>query len=137
VIGINTAMILPAQGLCFAIASNTVRFVAARLIRDGRMRRSYIGVAAQTAPIARALARANRLLVSSGVLVSSVEPGSPAAAAGIVSGDVILDLDGAAITAVDDLLRALTAERIGVGIPVAVLRGGERRRLIVVPNEAP
>ena len=77
VIGINTAMILPAQGLCFAIASNTARFVAARLIRDGRIRRSYIGVAGQNVPIPRAVARANQLAVSSGVLVASVEPRQP------------------------------------------------------------
>ena len=79
VIGINTATILPAQGLCFAIASNTARFVAAKLIRDGRIRRSYIGVAGQTVPIPRALARCHQLAVSSGVLVVSVEPDSPAA----------------------------------------------------------
>ena len=78
VIGINTAMILPAQGLCFAIASNTARFVAAQLIRDGHIRRSYIGVAGQNVPVPRALARANQLAVSSGVLVASVEPESPA-----------------------------------------------------------
>ena len=77
VIGINTAMILPAQGLCFAIASNTARFVAARLIRDGRIRRSYIGVGGQNVPIPRAVARANQLAVSSGVLVVSVEAGQP------------------------------------------------------------
>ena len=82
VIGINTAMILPAQGLCFAIASNTARFVASRLMRDGRIRRSYIGVAGQNVPIPRALARANQLAVTSGVLVVSVEPDSPAAIAG-------------------------------------------------------
>src|SRR5213596_1595443 len=90
VIGINTAMILPAQGLCFAIASNTARFAAARLIRDGWIRRSYIGVAGQTAPIPRAFARANQLAVSSGILVASVEAGSPAATAGVQDGDVIL-----------------------------------------------
>src|SRR4029078_344877 len=83
VIGINTAMILPAQGLCFAVASNTARFVAARLIRDGRIRRSYIGVAGQNAPLPRAFARAHQLAVSSGILVTSVEPGSPAATAGV------------------------------------------------------
>src|SRR5882672_4042659 len=80
VIGINTAMILPAQGLCFAIASNTARFVAARLIRDGRIRRSYIGVAGENVPLPRALARANQLAASSGVRVASVEADSPAAA---------------------------------------------------------
>src|SRR5437868_15503408 len=84
VIGINTAMILPAHGLCFAIASNTARFVAARLIRDGCIRRSYIGVAGQNVPIPRGLARAHQLAVSSGVLVVSVEPDSPAADGGLL-----------------------------------------------------
>src|SRR5207302_2187369 len=90
VIGINTAMILPAQGLCFAIASNTARYVAARLIRDGRIRRSYIGVAGQTVPIPRAIARANRLAVSAGVFVGSVEPNSPATASGGMDGDAVV-----------------------------------------------
>ena len=136
VIGINTAMILPAQGLCFAIASNTVRFVAARLIRDGRLRRSYVGVAGQTTPIPRALARHNRIAASSGVLVASVEPDSPAAAAGVKGGDVLLDVGGIAVTAVDDLIRLLTAERIGVATRVTLLRAGEKRQLTVVPREA-
>src|SRR3954467_15411374 len=100
VIGVNTAMILPAQGLCFAIGSNTARFVAARLIRDGRIRRSYIGVAGQNIPIPRALARANQLAVSSGVFVTSVEPGSPALSAGVRDGDVIVAFAGTAVTGV-------------------------------------
>src|SRR5947207_2656482 len=133
VIGINTATILPAQGLCLAIASNTAQFVAARLIRDGRIRRSYIGVAGQTVPIPRALARANQLVASSGVLIASVEPRSPAAAAGLRDGDVILALAGEAISGVDALHRQLTDDRIGTPVTVTVLRNGERRQLTVVP----
>ena len=136
VIGINTAMILPAQGLCFAVASNTARFVAARLIRDGRIRRSYIGVAGQNAPLPRAFARAHQLAVSSGILVTSVEPGSPAATAGVQDGDVILAFGGEAVTAIDELHRRLTEDLIGVPSPLTVLRRLERRTLTVVPAES-
>jgi S1-C subfamily serine protease len=136
VIGINTATILPAQGLCFAIASNTARFVAARLIRDGRIRRSYIGVAGQSVPIPRAVARANQLAVSSGVLVVSVEPNSPALAAGLHDGDVILACGGEAVTGIDDLHRHLTEDRIATPTTVTVLRRGQRRQLTVVPAES-
>jgi len=136
VIGINTATILPAQGLCLAIASNTAQFVAGRLIRDGRIRRSYIGVAGQTVPIPRALARANQLAASSGVLVASIEPQSPAAGAGLRDGDVILALAGEAISGVDQLHRQLTDDRIGTPVLVTVLRNGERRQLTVVPAES-
>src|SRR3954452_22112025 len=114
VIGVNTATILPAQGLCFAIASNTARFVAARLMRDGRIRRSYIGVAGQNVPIPRALAREHQIAVSSGVRVVSIEPDSPAAASGVKDGDVVIALPGTAITGVDELHRLLTEERINV-----------------------
>src|SRR5688572_3777226 len=136
VIGINTAMILPAQGICFAIASNIVRFVAARLMRDGRIRRSYIGVAGQQTAIPRALARANRMAVTSGVLVASIEEKGPAARAGIMEGDVILGFDGSTVGGVDDLHRLLTDERIGIAAPLVVLRRGERRELTVVPAES-
>jgi len=136
VIGVNTAMILPAQGLCFAVASNTARFVAARLIRDGRIRRSYIGVAGQNVAIPRAYARANHLAVSSAVLVVSVESGSPAAAAGVQDGDVILAFAGEAITGIDELHRRLSEDRIGVPSPLTVLRRLERRTLTVVPAES-
>jgi S1-C subfamily serine protease len=135
VIGINTAMILPAQGLCFAIASNTARFVAAQLIRDGHIRRSYIGVAGQNVPVHRALARANQLVVSSAVLVASVEPDSPAVAAGLRDGDLILAFAGEAIAGIDDLHRQLTGDRIGQASTLTILRAGQRRQLIVVPGE--
>ena len=135
VIGINTATILPAQGLCFAIASNTARFVAARLIRDGRIRRSFVGVAGQNVPIPRAIARTNQLAVSSGVFIVSVEANSPAAAAGLRDGDVIFACNSAAVTGVDDLHRQLTEERIGVATAMSILRGGARREIVVVPTE--
>jgi S1-C subfamily serine protease len=135
VIGINTATIMPAQGLCFAIASNTARFIAAKLIRDGRIRRSYIGVAGQSVPIPRALAREQRLTVSSGVFVTSVEPDSPAATAGLHDGDVILACGTEPVTGVDDLHRQLTDDRIGQPTPFVLLRAGERRKVTVVPSE--
>jgi S1-C subfamily serine protease len=135
VIGVNTAMILPAQGLCFAIASNTARFVASRLIRDGRIRRSYIGVGGQNVPIPRALARANQIAVTSGVLVVSVEPDSPATKAGLRDGDIVLGFGGDAVTGIDDLLRRLTDERIGVALPLTILRAGRKRQLTIVPSE--
>jgi S1-C subfamily serine protease len=136
VIGINTAMILPAQGLCFAIASNTARFVAARLMRDGCIRRSYIGVAGQNVPIPRGLARVHQLAVSAGVLIVSIEPKSPAAAAGLLDGDIILAFAGDPISAIDDLHRRLSDDRIGKPAVVTVLRGLERRQITIVPEES-
>jgi S1-C subfamily serine protease len=135
VIGINTAMILPAQGLCFAIASNTARYVAARLIRDGRIRRSYIGVAGQTTPVPRAIARANQLAVTAGVLVLSVEADSAATAAGLREGDVVLAFAEEPVTGVDDLHRLLTDQRIGIPAQVTILRRGARRSVTIVPRE--
>jgi S1-C subfamily serine protease len=136
VIGINTATILPAQGLCFAIASNTARFVVSRLLRDGRIRRSYIGVAGQNVPVPRAIARANQLAVSSGVAVVSIEPNSPATTAGVRDGDIILAFAGESVTGIDDLHRWLTEERIGVPSALTVLRRGQRRQLTIVPAES-
>ena len=136
VIGINTATILPAQGLCFAIASNTARFVVSRLLKDGRIRRSYIGVAGQNVPMPRALARANQLAVSSGVAVMSVEPNSPATTAGLRNGDIILAFAGEPVTGIDDLHRRLTEERIAVPSALTVLRRGQRRQLTIVPGRS-
>ena len=136
VIGINTATIVPAQGLCFAIASNTARFVAARLIRDGRICRSYIGVGGQTVPVPRVLARQQQLAIASAVLVVTVEPRSPAATAGLREGDLILGCGDDAVTSVEDLHRYLTDERVSVPTPVTILRRGQRRTLVVVPAES-
>jgi S1-C subfamily serine protease len=135
VAGINTAIIPQAQGLCFAIASNTVRFVASRLIRDGHIRRGYLGVRGQQAPIPRAIARAAGVAAASGVLVETIEPNSPAAAGGLREGDVIIAFGGQPITGIDDLLRHLTESRIGEPLPIAVLHGTSRRVVTVVPSE--
>ena len=134
VIGINTAMIQSAQGLCFAIASNTARFVASRLIRDGHIRRSYLGISGQTVPVPRGIARANGFAITSAVFVTAVEAGSPAAAAGLRDGDVIIALDRDAIAAVEDLHRQLDERRIGVPATLSILRGGARRTLTAVPT---
>ena len=135
VIGINTATILSAQGLCFAIASNTVRFVASRLMRDGRIRRSFIGVAGQQTPVPRSFARAAGIATTSGVVVASIDGQSPAAAAGFREGDVIVRFDDMLVSGIDDLHRHLTDERIGIDVSVTVLRNGQRRDLTVTPRE--
>ena len=136
VVGINTATILPAQGLCFAVASNTARFVATRLLSDGRIRRSYIGVGGQNTAVPREQARATGLAVTSGVLVLSIESGSPASRAGLAEGDVIVTLGDHSVAGVDDLHRLLTEERIGLDLPLTVLRRGRRIRLTIVPAES-
>jgi S1-C subfamily serine protease len=136
VIGVNTAMILPAQGLCFAIASNTVRFVVTRLIRDGRIRRSYLGVAGQKVPIPRRVSHHYDLAASTGVFVVSVEPNSPAHTSGLRDGDILIGFAGQPVSGVDELHRLLTEDQIGVPSPLVVLRGVERRQMIVVPAES-
>jgi len=136
VVGVNTATIMGAQGLCFAIGINTAKFVAGRLLRDGRIRRAYIGVEAQTAPLHRRLVRFYDLLQESGVIVSAVTPGSPAQRAGLREGDVIVALDGKAVAGVDDLHRLLTDAHVGVSSSLTVLRWTEKLELQVVPQEA-
>jgi len=134
VIGVNTATILPAQGLCFAVASNTARFVASRLMSDGRVRRSYIGVGGQNVPVPRKPG-ASHVTPSTGVLVLTVESGSPASQARLAQGDIIIAFSETPITGVDDLHRVLTAERIGVPCGTTVLRNGARQHVTVVPKE--
>ena len=136
VVGVNTATIMGAQGLCFAIGSNTAKFVAGRLLRDGRIRRAYIGVEAQTAPLHRRLVRFYDLPQESGVIVSAVTPGSPAQRAGLREGDVIVALDGKAVAGVDDLHRLLTDAHVGVSSSLTVLRWTQKLELQVVPQEA-
>jgi S1-C subfamily serine protease len=137
VIGVNTAMIPMAQGLCFAIGINTAKFVASRLLRDGRIRRSYIGVEAQSTPLHRRLVRFYDLPQESGVVVVSVEEGSPAQRTGLREGDVIVSLDGKPVAGVDDLHRLLTDARVGVSSSLTVLRYTEKLVLNVVPEESP
>jgi S1-C subfamily serine protease len=137
VIGVNTAIIRPAQGICFAIASNTVRWVVAWLIKDGRIRRSYIGVAGQTVPLIRKVARYHRLVQDTGVLVAGLESASPAVRAGLQEGDIVIALDGVATPAVDALHKQLTGERIGERAIVTFLRGAELRRHAIIPMEMP
>ena len=134
VIGVNTATILPAQGLCFAVAGNTARFVAGRLMSDGRVRRSYVGVGGQNVSVPRSLG-SSHVTPSTGVLVLSVESGSPASHAGLAQGDIIIAFGHTPITGVDDLHRVLTAERIGVPSGVTILRSGARQQVTVVPKE--
>jgi S1-C subfamily serine protease len=136
VVGVNTATILPAQGLCFAIGINTAKFVASRLLRDGRIRRSYIGVSAQTVPIHRRLVRYYDLPKETGVVVLSTEPDSPAKKTGLREGDVMVALEGQPVAGVDDLHRVLSDIRAGANAELEVIRGTERLKLGIVPEEA-
>jgi S1-C subfamily serine protease len=136
VVGVNTATILPAQGICFAIGINTAKFVASRLLRDGRIRRSYIGVSAQTVPVHRRVVRFYDLPKEMGVVVLGVEENSPAKRAGLREGDIIVALEGQPVAGVDDLHRVLTEVRVGVSCSLTVLRWTEKLDLQVVPEEA-
>jgi S1-C subfamily serine protease len=135
VVGINTALIMGAQGICFAVASNTASFVLGELVRHGRVRRAYIGIAAQQFALSRRRRHAAGLTQESAVMVASVEPGSPAERAGLNAGDVILSLDGLVITGADDLIRVLAGDKIGRTIELEVLHNGSRRVLSLVPQE--
>jgi S1-C subfamily serine protease len=135
VVGINTAMIAPAQGICFAIGIDTAVWVATRLMRDGRVRRSRLGLSAQTVPIATRVRRFHGLEQASGAMVSDLAPDGPAARAGLQSGDVVVAFGGAPVTGVDDLHRALTAERAGIPAALSLLRRTERLTLSVTPAE--
>ena len=135
VIGVNTATILPAQGICFAIGINTAKFVASRLLRDGRIRRSYVGLSGQTVPLHRRVVRFYDLPKETGALVISVEEGSPAKNAGLREGDVIVALEGQAVAGVDDLHRLLTEVRVGVSSTLTVIRYTDKLELKVVPEE--
>jgi len=137
VIGINTAVIAGAQGICFAVASNTADFVVSELIRHGQVRRAYIGVSAQTTPVPRRFALAAGINNASGATIIVLEPGGPGAQAGLAVGDVVVALDGTPVKGGDDLIRLLTAERIGREMAVTVLRQGDVRSIRLTPERRP
>ena len=136
VIGVNTAVILPAQGLCFAIAINTAKHVAGLLIRNGKIRRGHIGVAGQNVTLQRRLVHQHSLAVTSGILVISLEPNGPAHRAGLREGDVIVAYGSHPVASIDELHRLLTEEQVGTKIGLTFLRSGEKLTLEVVPEES-
>src|SRR5437899_3448337 len=136
VIGVNTAMILPAQGICFATSIDTAKFVASRLIRDGKVSRSYIGLAGQNVPLPGRIVRYYNLPVESGLLVVSFEGNSPAGRAGVREGDIIVGFDEHPTAGIDDLHKLLSEDRIGHKSSLVIIRGTEKLSLNVVPEES-
>ena len=128
VIGINTAVIAGAQGICFAVAANTARFVLGEIIRHGRVRRAFLGIAAGTVPLPRRIALRLGYEQATGAVVTAVESGSPADEAGLLSGDIVTAIDGMTVRGADDLVRLLDADRMGRTLPIDVLRRSEKRR---------
>jgi S1-C subfamily serine protease len=135
VVGINTAVIAGAQGICFAVASNTAQFVLGELIRHGRVRRAYIGVTAQTVPVPRRYAIEFGLQNRLGVLVTGIEPKSPASATGLETQDVIVGLGNDQIAGIDDLVRLLDGGRVDQTVPIKVLRFGKLLEFAIRPTE--
>ena len=136
VVGVNTAVILPAQGLCFAIPITTARRVAGLLIRDGRIRRAWLGVGGQNVPLPRRVASSLRLAAPRGVLVVTIEPSSPAARAGLLERDIIVALDDQPIGTVDDLHRELIEQRIGTRLRLTLIRELEKFSVEIEPEDS-
>lgn len=136
VIGVNTAIIMPAQGICFATAINTAKWVVGQLILFGRVRRSYIGVAGQNIELPRRVIRHHQLPIASAVLVASVEPNSPAQKAGLRQGDVIVAFDSQPVAGIDDLHRLLSDQQIGLKSPLTIIRRSEQIELEIVPVDS-
>jgi len=137
VVGVNTAIILGGQGLAFAVPINTARLVIPALLKEGRVRRSYIGLGAQDVTLLRRVVRFYRLAAESGVLVVSLDPAGPASLAGLLEGDIIVEFTGQRVSTTDDLHRLLTEERIGTDWPITIVRGTEKITLQIVPRESP
>jgi S1-C subfamily serine protease len=136
VVGVNTAVIAGGQGIAFAVPVNTAKLVIPALVRDGRVRRAVLGISAQPVRIATAIVRALGWRYERGTLVTDVHDAFPAQTAGLQPGDILLDFDGAALQGPDDLVRLLTADRIGTAVAIRLLRRGEVQRVLVVPTEA-
>jgi len=136
VIGVNTAMILAAQGICFAIGINTAKFVAGKLIKEGKIRRSYIGLGGQNVPLLRRIVRFHHLTVESGILVVSIEENSPAQRAGLSEGDIVIGFDSQPIAGIDDLHKMLTEEKVGVKTMLTIIRRTEKLSLSIIPEES-
>jgi S1-C subfamily serine protease len=136
VIGVNTAVIPMAQGICFAISINTAKFVAAHLIKEGKVRRSYIGIAGQDMKIHRRIVRFHKLVAESGVFVISLEKNSPAERAGIYEGDIIISFKGNPVAGIDDLHRLLTETEVGISSSIMILRRTELKELKIIPVES-
>ncbi len=135
VIGINTAIIMGAQGICFAVAANTVTFALTEILRHGRVRRGSIGIGAGTTTVPRRIALRLGLAQKTAATILAVEPKSPADEAGLLTGDMIVALDGRPVTGVDDIVRLLDAGSIGRTVPLDILRRADPRRIWVSPRE--
>lgn len=137
VIGVNTAVIQPAQGLCFAIPVNTAKLIAGQLIKNGKITRSYLGITGQNVPVHPRILRFYHLAKSTGLFVASVQDRSPAGRAGILAGDLIIGFNGEPVSGMDDLQRMLTGEFVGAPVPLELLRGTEKKTLFVIPEAKP
>lgn len=135
IIGINTAVILPAQGICFAIAASTVQFVISQILKNGKVTRSYLGIAGQNVRLHRRMSRKHQLGAESGILVSAVEDQGPAYRAGLQEGDVLVAFEGKLLTGIDDLHRLLSSDMAGKAVALTLLRKGEKLSVQIVPAE--
>jgi S1-C subfamily serine protease len=135
VIGVNTAVILPAQGICFAVASNLAQYVTGKLILEGKVRRGFIGIAGQVVKLNPRLVAELQLPVQSGILVQHIEPGAPAHDSKLESGDVIIGFNADSIHSIDDLHKRLSENTIGKTCELTVIRRGRKEKMKVVPGE--